>query len=90
MLARSGRALVSAMMEMDPTLAHRTVLRAEGLTAIFRRKAFDQRRIRMEFFLAAVKLLLAAQHNVGPSLDSMHGAANVNGLIDERLQVAHG
>ena len=44
----------------------------------------------MEFFFAAVELLLAAQHNLGASLNRMYRSANVNGLANQALNIANG
>lgn len=52
--------LVAAMMEVHSMLPHRSILRVEGLAAVFRGEALHKLRIRMEFFFAAMQLARAA------------------------------
>ena len=78
------------MMKMHSMLTHRPIVRVEALAAVFRREALDQLRVRMKFFLAAVKLPLTAQDYVRAALDSLNRSADMDGLVDQRLQVADG
>ena len=80
--------LISAMVKMYAVLAHRSIFCAECLPAILCGKALDQLWVRMEFLLAAMELLLAAQDNVRPSLNGLDCPANMDGLVDQSLKVA--
>ena len=71
-------------------LAADSIVCGESLSAVFRRKRFDQLRIRMEFLLAAVQLFLAAEHHVGAALDGADCATNLDRLTDETFEIAHG
>ena len=77
------------MFEVHAVLAHGSISRAEALPAILCGEAFDQLRVWMKLFLAAVELPLAAQHNLCASLNCVYGSANLNRLVDESLKIAN-